>query len=207
MRSGLWKRRPYAVWSKDPPGYYSKKSSADAHRQGSKVPEYPLVVGHEIIGTATRVGDKVSSIKVGDRVGVGAQIGSCNACQTCTTGQENYCLDGMVDTYNSYWPDGTRTMGGYSDYIRSTENFTFKIPDGLESELAAPMLCAGLTVYSPLKRKGVVSGKKVGIVGIGGLGHFGIMFAAAMGAEVYAISHSPTKKVDAKKVCHIHPDQ
>lgn len=118
-------------------------------------------------------------------------------------GPENYCLDGMVDTYNSYWPDGTRTMGGYANYIRSTEKFTFKIPEGLASELAAPMLCAGLTVYSPMKRHKVGPGMKVGIVAMGGLGHFGLMFAAAMGAEVFAISHSPRKEADAKKVSHL----
>jgi alcohol dehydrogenase (NADP+) len=197
--AGLWQRRPQAVRGNISLTLQQWKLLT-SHIQGWSVPKYPLIVGHEIVGTATRVGSAVTSIKVGDRVGVGAQIGACNSCEPCTTGNENYCLGGLVDTYDAFWPDGTRTMGGYSNYIRSTEKFTFKIPDGLESELAAPMLCAGLTVYSPMKRKGVGSGKKVGIVGIGGLGHFGIMFAAAMGAEVYAISHSPSKEADARKV-------
>ena len=182
---------------------FSANCQPNAHvrgSQGGSVPQYPLVVGHEIVGTASRVGPGVTSIQVGDRVGVGAQIGSCNACEPCTNGDENYCLNGMVNTYNSHWPDGTRTMGGYSNYIRATEEFTFKIPEGLQNELAAPMLCAWLTVYSPLKRKGVRKVTKVGIVGIGDLGHFEITFANAMGAEVYAISHTPGKEEDAKKV-------
>lgn len=159
----------------------------------------PICVGHEIIGRAVKVGKDVKDIKVGDRVGVGAQIGADLTCNNCKTDQENYCPN-MVDTYGSNWPDGTKTQGGYASHIRAHEYFTFKIPDKLETSIAAPMLCAGLTVYSPLVRLGAGPGKKVGIVGIGGLGHFAVMFAKALGAEVYAISHSPNKKDDALKL-------
>ncbi|KAI3626309.1 hypothetical protein CBS9595_001670 [Malassezia furfur] len=163
-----------------------------------------VIPGHEIIGTVTKVGKNVKDIKVGDRVGVGAQVGSCMHCYPCTHDNENYCIgDGkghMVDTYNSTWPDGSIAQGGYSTNIRAPEQFVFPIPEGLKSEHAAPMLCAGLTVYSPLLRNKVGPGSRVGVVGIGGLGHFAVMFAKAMGAEVVAISHSANKKDDALKM-------
>ncbi|KAF4336067.1 C6 finger domain protein [Fusarium beomiforme] len=157
---------------------------------------WPLVPGHEIIGYAVRVGAKVTSVKVGDRVGVGAQISACLDCPTCKDGNETYCKEQM-DTYGSVYPDGTVAHGGYSSHIRAHEHFTFPIPEELETELAAPMLCAGLTAYSPLVRNGAGPGKKVGIVGIGGIGHFGILFSKALGAETYAISRSSSKKDDA----------
>ncbi|KAG8888109.1 NADP-dependent alcohol dehydrogenase [Tulasnella sp. 332] len=160
---------------------------------------YPLVPGHEIVGEAIRVGSNVKDVKVGDRVGVGAQIYSCFKCRACNCDNENYCPDG-VDTYNAHYPDGVKTMGGYSTAIRANNRFVFPIPDGLESKYACSMLCAGLTVFSPLKRNGCGPGKKVGIVGIGGLGHYAILFAKAMGAEVYAFTHSEHKRADIEKM-------
>ncbi|KAI9707883.1 MAG: hypothetical protein M1820_004489 [Bogoriella megaspora] len=159
----------------------------------------PICVGHEVIGRAVKVGKDVKTIQVGDRVGVGAQIGADLTCKNCKADQENYCPK-AIDTYGAKYPDGTISQGGYASHIRAHEYFTFKIPDNISSELAAPMLCAGLTTYSPLVRLGAGPGKKVGIVGLGGLGHFGILWAAALGAEVYAISSSPNKKDDALKL-------
>ena len=156
----------------------------------------PICVGHEIIGRAVRVGPKVTTVKVGDRVGVGAQIFADLTCDLCKADQENYCPH-RVDTYTGRYPDGTVTYGGYSSHVRAHEYFTFPIPDALDSANAAPMLCAGITVYSPLVRLDCGPGKTVGVIGIGGLGHFGILFAAALGAEVYALSHSPHKEKDA----------
>jgi len=159
----------------------------------------PLCVGHEVVGRAIKVGDKVKDIKVGDRVGVGAQIGADLTCQNCKADQENYCPN-AIDTYGAPYPDGTIAQGGYASHIRAHEYFTFKIPDNIETSIAAPMMCAGLTVYSPLVRLGCGPGKKVAIVGVGGLGHFAVMWAVALGAEVYVISHSPQKKDDVKKM-------
>ncbi|KDQ58536.1 hypothetical protein JAAARDRAFT_34354 [Jaapia argillacea MUCL 33604] len=159
----------------------------------------PLVVGHEIVGTVTRVGSKVTEFKVGDRAGVGAQIASCYNCRACKNDEECYCPK-SIDTYASQYPDGVRTMGGYSTHIRANELFTFPIPDKLESRHAASMLCAGLTVFSPLVRNGCGPGKKVGVIGIGGLGHYALLFAKALGAEVYALTHSTRKVEDIKKM-------
>ncbi|KAI4184592.1 MAG: hypothetical protein LQ348_004528 [Seirophora lacunosa] len=162
----------------------------------------PLCVGHEVIGTAVKVGEKVTTVKVGDRVGVGAQIWSCMECKPCKTDNENYCPN-KIDTYGAPYPEemgGVIAQGGYASHIRAHEYFTFKIPDGIPSEEAAPMMCAGLTVYSPMLRAGVGPGKRVAIVGVGGLGHFAIMFAAAMGAEVYVLSTSPDKEDAAKEL-------
>ncbi|KFA68918.1 hypothetical protein S40285_05441 [Stachybotrys chlorohalonatus IBT 40285] len=157
---------------------------------------WPLVPGHEIIGHAVKVGSKVTTVKVGDRVGVGAQISACLDCPTCKDDNETYCKEQM-DTYGSVYPDGTLAHGGYSSHIRALEHFTFPIPDKLQTELVAPMLCAGLTAYSPLVRNGAGPGKKVGILGIGGIGHFGVLFSKALGAKTYAISRTSSKKDDA----------
>lgn len=159
----------------------------------------PICVGHEVIGKAIKVGDKVTTVKVGDRVGVGAQIRACLECKLCKADNENYCPH-MVDTYGAPYEDGTIAQGGYSSHIRAHEYFTFPIPDNVESKDAGPMMCAGLTVWSPLVRAKIGPGKKVAILGIGGLGHFGLLWAAALGAEVYALSHSPNKKNDALKL-------
>lgn len=165
---------------------------------GEEIP-LPLCVGHEVIGKVVKVGSKVKNVKVGDRAGVGAQIGADLTCGNCKAGQENYCPN-SIDTYGAPYPDGTISQGGYSSHIRAHDYFTFKIPDGLDTALAAPMLCAGLTTYSPLKRLGCGPGKRVAVVGLGGLGHFGVLWANAMGAETYVMSHSPNKKEDALKL-------
>lgn len=159
----------------------------------------PLCVGHEVVGKAIKVGKDVKTIKVGDRVGVGAQIGADLTCNNCKADQENYCPN-AIDTYGAPYPDGTIAQGGFASHIRAHEYFTFKIPDNISSDVAAPMLCAGLTTYSPLVRLGCGPGKKVGIVGVGGLGHFAVMWASALGAEVTVISHTAGKKEDALKM-------
>ncbi|KAF2435411.1 NAD(P)-binding protein [Tothia fuscella] len=166
---------------------------------------YPVCVGHEIVGRAVRVGKKAGErrgVKVGDRVGVGAQNGSCLKadCDDCSEGMENYCRK-ATGTYNSKYPDGSKSYGGYATHHRATSNFVFKIPDALSSADAAPMLCGGVTVYSPLRQNECGPGKKVGIVGVGGLGHFGVLFAKALGADrVVGISRSATKKEDVLKL-------
>lgn len=159
----------------------------------------PLCVGHEVVGKAVKVGKHVSGINVGDRVGVGAQVWACLECDLCKSSNENYCPD-MVDTYNAQYKDGSWAHGGFASHIRAHEYFVFKIPDKIDSESAAPLLCAGITTYSPMVRAGVGPGKKVGVVGIGGLGHMALQWAAALGAEVFAFTHSPSKKDDAKKL-------
>ncbi|KAI0025011.1 alcohol dehydrogenase-like protein [Xylariomycetidae sp. FL0641] len=160
--------------------------------------KFPLAVGHEIVGKALRVGPKVTLIKEGQRVGVGAQSWSCLSCRQCKNNNESYCPQ-QKDTYGAVWEDtGIVTQGGYSSHVRTHEHWVFPIPDAIPSELAAPMLCAGITMYSPLIRNGAGPGKKVGIVGIGGLGHFGVLFAKALGAEVWAISRSHSKEADAR---------
>jgi len=161
---------------------------------------FPLCVGHEIVGEALRVGPKVTLIKPGQRVGVGAQSYSCLECRQCKNDNETYCQH-QLDTYGAVWPDtGIVSQGGYASHIRTHEHWVFPIPDALSTTKAAPMLCAGLTVYSPLVRNGCGPGKKVGIVGLGGIGHFGILFAKALGAETWAISRTHAKEADAKKL-------
>lgn len=178
---------------------------SDLHtlRSGWAPTIYPCCVGHEVVGTAVKVGSKVENgIKVGDRVGVGAQSSSCLKpdCEECASGMENHCMN-MVGTYNGKYGDGSKSYGGYSDYCRAPSHFVLKIPDSISSEEAAPMLCGGITVFAPLKKNGCGPGKKVGIVGVGGLGHFGILYAKALGADsVTAISRSAAKKEDAKKL-------
>lgn len=157
-------------------------------------------VGHEIVGKAVRVGRNVKSIKVGDRVGVGSQARSCGRadCDDCSTGKLNYCPN-SVATYGLVYPNGEgKSYGGYANYNRTNSTFVFKIPDAIPSEHAAPMLCGGSTLYAPLKKFGCGPGKKVGIVGIGGLGHFGLLFAKALGAsKVVAVSRTSSKRDDA----------
>jgi len=163
------------------------------------LPEEPLCVGHEVIGRAIKVGSKVTTVKVGDRVGVGAQVGACLECKICKSDNENYCPH-QIDTYGAEYPEksgGVMSQGGYASHIRVHEYFVFPIPDNIETKDAAPMMCAGLTVYSPLVRAGTGPGKKVAIVGIGGLGHFALLWAKALGAEVWALSHTENKKKDA----------
>jgi alcohol dehydrogenase (NADP+) len=178
--------------------------ASDIHtlRSGWGETPYPCVVGHEIIGRAVRVGKEVKHVKVGDRVGLGAQSASClkPECPECADGSENLCT-GFVQTYSCPYPNGELSMGGYADYSRAPGHFVIPIPEGLDSADAAPMLCAGITTYSPLKRNGCGPGKRVGIIGVGGLGHFGLLFAKALGAsKVVAISRTSTKKEDATKM-------
>ncbi|KIW34865.1 uncharacterized protein PV07_01612 [Cladophialophora immunda] len=161
----------------------------------------PLCVGHEVVGRAIQVGSAVTTVKVGDRVGVGAQVWSCLECKQCTSDNENYC-EKMVPTYGGPYPEEvdprkTMSQGGFASHIRAHEYFVFPIPDGIPPECAAPMMCAGLTVWSPLARAKIGPGKKVAVVGLGGLGHFAVMFANALGAEVTVISHSAHKRDDA----------
>ncbi|OMP06052.1 Alcohol dehydrogenase superfamily, zinc-type [Corchorus capsularis] len=158
---------------------------------------YPLVPGHEIVGEVTEVGSKVQKFKVGDRVGVGCMVGSCHSCDSCTNNLENYCPK-MILTYGAKYTDGTITYGGYSDTMVADEHFIIRIPDNLPLDAAAPLLCAGITVYSPLKYYGLDKpGLHVGVVGLGGLGHMAVKFAQAMGAKVTVISTSPNKKKEA----------
>jgi uncharacterized zinc-type alcohol dehydrogenase-like protein len=159
---------------------------------------YPLVPGHEIVGRVTSTGANVTRFKVGDLVGVGCFVDSCRTCPSCRSGEEQYCDTGMVGTYNSYEKDGkTPTYGGYSTQIVVDHNYVLKVSEDLPTHAVAPLLCAGITTYSPLKKWKVKKGDKVGIIGLGGLGHMGVKFAVAMGAEVTVISHSPSKEADA----------
>lgn len=162
------------------------------------------VVGHEIVGKAIRVGSNVKHVQVGDRVGVGAQARSClqPSCTECSTHNEAYCSNGMIATYGSVYPgDEGKTYGGYADYNRTNGHFVVPIPEGLASEDAAPMMCGGITVYSPLKQYGCGPGKTVGVVGVGGLGHFAVLFAKALGADrVVGISRKGDKRDDALKL-------
>lgn len=158
---------------------------------------YPCVPGHEIVGEVTAVGDGVSKYKEGDKVGVGCMVNSCQKCAACTAGEEQYCTGpkGFTATYNGpAVPDGTNSYGGYSDGIVVREEFVVRIPEGLKPEEAAPILCAGITTYQPMKHWKVSVGDRVGIAGIGGLGHLAIETAKALGAHVVALTTSPEKK-------------
>ena len=165
---------------------------------------YPFVPGHEIIGRVRAVGNKVSRFKAGELVGVGCLVDSCRECEPCKEGLEQYCENGWTGTYNSEDKIGgtphTHTFGGYSDKITVSERFVLRVPDNLDPAAAAPLLCAGITTYSPLKHWKVSSGQKVGIIGLGGLGHMGIKFAHAMGTHVTMITTSPEKGKDAKNL-------
>jgi uncharacterized zinc-type alcohol dehydrogenase-like protein len=159
---------------------------------------FPMVPGHEIAGTVTKVGSAVTKFKVGDLIGVGVFVDSCRVCENCKAGLEQYCLDGMTGTYNSYERDGTTlAMGGYSNYFVVNEDYAVHIPSHLPLQGVAPLLCAGITLYSPIKHWNVGPGKKVAVMGLGGLGHMGVKFAVAMGADVTVLSHSPHKQADA----------
>ncbi|KAK5989875.1 NADP-dependent alcohol dehydrogenase VI [Cladobotryum mycophilum] len=161
---------------------------------------YPLAVGHEIVGKVLRVGPKVTLVEVGQRVGVGAQCHGCMDCRQCKGDNEQYCKNAVQTYANTYTGTDWTTQGGYASHTRIHEYWVYPIPEGLSSTTAAPMLCGGVTVYSPLTRFGAGPGKKVGIVGIGGLGHYGVMFAKALGAETWAISRSRAKEADAIKM-------
>lgn len=165
--------------------------------------KYPCVPGHEIAGLVAAVGSGVTRHKVGDRVGVGCMVDSCGECEPCVAGEEQYCIPGNTMTYNgTVAPEiqpGGYTMGGYSTQVVVTENFVLSIPEGIGLDVAAPLLCAGVTLFSPLRHWNAGPGKRVAIIGMGGLGHVGVKIAAAMGAEVTVLSHSLSKQEDGRK--------
>ncbi len=162
---------------------------------------FPMVPGHEIAGEVSAIGSAVTKFKVGDLIGVGVFIDSCRTCENCTSGLEQYCINGMTPTYNGLERDGvTPTMGGYSSAYVIDESYAVKIPQNLNLAAVAPLLCAGITLYSPLRNWNAGPGKKVAIMGLGGLGHMGVKFAHALGAEVTVLSHSPSKESDARKL-------
>lgn len=162
---------------------------------------YPMVPGHEIIGRVKKVGDKVKKFKVGDLAGVGCMVDSCRECDNCKKGLEQHCKKKTVFSYNSYEMDGiTPTYGGYSNRIVTDEDFVIHISEKLPIEKTAPLLCAGITTYSPLRHWNVGKGHKVGVLGLGGLGHMAVKFANAFGAEVTMLSTSAKKEADAKKL-------
>ncbi len=161
---------------------------------------YPVVPGHEITGIVAAVGPEVSRYRPGDRVGVGCMVNSCRQCSACRRGEEQYCEVGMVGTYGGIDRDGTVTQGGYSSHIVVTEDFVLRIPEGLALDAAAPLLCAGITTYSPLRKWGAGPGKRIAVVGLGGLGHMAVKLARAMGAEVTVLSQSLKKKEDGLRL-------
>ncbi|MFD0001862.1 NAD(P)-dependent alcohol dehydrogenase [Streptomyces sp. NPDC127178] len=175
---------------------------SDIHqaREGWGEAIFPMVPGHEIAGTVSEVGSGVTKYRVGDRVGVGCLVDSCRECENCKAGLEQYCTGGNVGTYNAVGKDGEPTYGGYSQKVVVDENFVVRIPDGLSLDVAAPLLCAGITTYSPLRHWNAGPGKKVAILGMGGLGHMGVKIAHALGAEVTVLSQSLRKKDDGLKL-------
>jgi len=158
---------------------------------------YPQVVGHEIVGVVAEVGSDVSNHAVGDRVGVGCMVNSCRECENCLAGEENYCLKGNVGTYAAVDRDGTVTQGGYSTHVVVDADFVLRVPESIPYEAAAPLLCAGITTYSPLHHWKAGPGVKVAVVGMGGLGHMAVKIAAAMGAEVTVLSQTTSKQDDS----------
>ena len=161
---------------------------------------YPLTVGHEIVGVVAEVGANVTKHRVGDRVGVGCMVNSCGECENCAAGDEQFCARGSIGTYGSIDRDGTVTQGGYSREVVVVENFVLRVPESIPFERAAPLLCAGITTYSPLRRWGAGPGKRVGVVGLGGLGHMAVKLAKAMGAEVTVLSQSLKKRDDGLRL-------
>ena len=158
---------------------------------------FPMVPGHEIVGRVQAVGSSVTGFRVGDAVGVGCFVNSCRECAACRSGEEQFCETGMSATYNGRERDGSPTYGGYSTRVTVDANYVLRIPAGMPLDRAAPLLCAGITTYSPLRHFGVRAGHRVAIVGLGGLGHVGVKLARAMGAEVTVLSTSPAKRDDA----------
>jgi len=165
-------------------------------------PNYPVVPGHEIAGIVTEVGSEVTKYKIGDRVGVGCFVDSCGSCDSCGDGLEQYCTgnSGMVGTYNAVGKDGHATQGGYSGSIVVNEDYVLRIPDGIELAAAAPLLCAGITTYSPLRKWKVGPGTRLGVIGLGGLGHMAVKLGVAMGAEVTVLSQSLKKMEDGLRL-------
>ncbi|WP_313023421.1 NAD(P)-dependent alcohol dehydrogenase [Mobilicoccus sp.] len=159
---------------------------------------YPIVVGHEIAGVIEEVGENVTSFAVGDHAGIGCFVDSCRECENCKAGLDNYCLNGSIGTYNAVGRDGEPTAGGYSEQIVADARYVLHIPENLPLDEAAPLLCAGVTTYSPLRHWNAGPGKRVGVIGLGGLGHMAVQIAHAMGAEVSVLSQSLKKKEDGE---------
>jgi len=201
---------PYSFTRRDPKDHdvvidikYCGICHSDIHTVRSEWGEaaYPVVPGHEIAGIVRAVGPKVTKYKVGQHVGVGCMVDSCQECAHCEQDLENYCLKGFTGTYNAMERDGSApTQGGYSNVIVVREEFVLNIPEALPLDKAAPLLCAGITLYSPLRHWKAGPGKKVAIMGLGGLGHMGVKIARAMGADVTVLSHSDRKKEDALRM-------
>ncbi|XP_058081246.1 probable mannitol dehydrogenase isoform X2 [Magnolia sinica] len=184
--------------SKSPEEEHPQKAFGWAARDSSGVlSPFKFSRRHEIVGIVTQVGPEVSKFKVGDKAGVGCMVGSCKSCSSCEQGSENYCPN-MILTYNSTYHDGTMTYGGYSDFLVVNQNFVIHFPESLPLDGAAPLLCAGITVYSPMRYYGLSEpGKHLGVVGLGGLGHVAVKFAKAFGLKVTVISTSPNKEKEA----------
>lgn len=174
----------------------------DIHQVGDEWggSKFPMVPGHEITGIVSKIGSRVTRYKVGDRVGVGCFVNSCRKCEPCQKNLEQYCLEGLATTYNGVERDGTPTQGGYSNKIVVDENYVLRIPENLALDKTAPLLCAGITLYSPLMHWKAGPGKKVAIIGLGGIGHMGVKIAHALGAQVTILSHSLKKQEDGKKL-------
>jgi uncharacterized zinc-type alcohol dehydrogenase-like protein len=161
---------------------------------------YPMVPGHEMVGKVVSTGDQVSGFAEGDWVCIGCIIDSCRHCEPCTEGDEQHCVEGFTLSFNSLDREGRPTFGGYSSHYTVDQNYLLKLPEGLDPARTAPLLCGGITVYTPLKRFDIGPGKKVGVLGLGGLGHLAVKFAAAMGAHVVMLTSSPHKAADAEKL-------
>lgn len=161
---------------------------------------FPVVPGHEIVGIVSEVGSDVTTLAVGDRVGVGCMVNSCGRCDACRNGDEQYCVEGMVGTYAATDHDGTTTQGGYSTHVVVDAGYVLRVPEGLDPAAAAPLLCAGITTYTPLRHWGAGPGKQVAVVGLGGLGHMAVKIAHALGAEVTVLSQSLKKQEDGLRL-------
>ena len=177
---------------------YSGICHSDIHtvREEWSSVTYPQVVGHEIVGEVAEIGSDVTEFAVGDRVGVGCMVNSCRECENCKAGMEQYCLKGNIGTYAAVDRDGTITQGGYSTHVVVDKDFVLRVPESIPYEAAAPLLCAGITTYSPLAHWNAGPGKRVAVVGMGGLGHMAVKIASAMGAEVTVLSQTLSKKDD-----------
>jgi uncharacterized zinc-type alcohol dehydrogenase-like protein len=183
--------------------YYAGICHSDIHqaREEWGPSTFPMVPGHEIVGKVIEIGSQVSKFKVGELIGVGVFVDSCRNCSSCLAGLEQYCLEGMTGTYNALERDGkTVAYGGYCDKFVIDEDYAVHVPQNLDLAGVAPLMCAGITLYSPLKNWNAGPGKKVGVMGLGGLGHMGLKFAHALGAETTVFSHSPAKESDAKQM-------
>ncbi|MGR4883186.1 NAD(P)-dependent alcohol dehydrogenase [Streptomyces sp. LARHCF249] len=185
---------------------YAGVCHSDIHqvRDGWREGIYPMVPGHEIAGVVAEAGPGVTKFAVGDRVGVGVFTDSCRTCEHCLRGEEQFCVEGATGTYNTLDRNGEPAYGGYSTHIVVDENYAVRIPDGLALDVAAPLLCAGITLYSPLRHWKAGPGTKVAVVGLGGLGHMGVKIAAALGAEVTVLSQSLRKREDGLRLGASH---